>query len=75
MKLDALPPRIIPSNKEEDIKGYTEAIITQKMVLIFDLVLNHIAKDSLVIGKHRGWFKEQDDHWDDICPFNFCGLE
>lgn len=41
------------------------------MIPIFDLVLNHIAKDSPAIEEYPNWFKEQDSHWDDICPFNY----
>lgn len=69
MKLDRLTPVML--SPEEDIKVYNEAIKRQGMIPIFDLVLNHIAKDSLAIKEHKSWFKEQDSHWDDICPFNY----
>lgn len=70
MKLDgSCKPEM--QDTQENIIGYTSTVSSRDMIPIFDLVLNHIAKDSLAIKEHPSWFKEQDSHWDDICPFNY----
>lgn len=51
--------------------AYTSSIKEVGIIPIFDLVLNHAAKDSSLIKKFPSWFKGQDGHWDDICPFNY----
>ena len=70
MKLDgSCRPEM--QDTQKNIIGYTSTVSSMGMIPIFDLVLNHIAKDSLAIEEHKSWFKEQDSHWDDICPFNY----
>ncbi len=72
MKLDQNgKPEMNDPEDPENIKKYTEAIKMQGMIPIFDLVLNHIAKDSTLVQKKPEWFKKPDSHWDDICPFNY----
>ena len=70
MKLDgSCKPEI--QDTQENIIAYTRTVSSMGMIPIFDLVLNHIAKDSAAIGVYPSCFKEQDSHWDDICPFNY----
>jgi len=70
MKLDgSCKPEM--QDTQENIIRYTSTVSSRDMIPIFDLVLNHIAKDSIAIKGHPSWFKEQDSHWDDICPFNY----
>lgn len=65
------------------IKSYTSEARAQGLVPIFDLVLNHVAKDSpLVSGSFshfkdhlkidtRKWFKPDTGRWDDVKEFDY----
>ncbi|MDR1666061.1 MAG: hypothetical protein LBR62_03420 [Puniceicoccales bacterium] len=65
------------------IRSYTAVVKEHGMVPIFDLVLNHVAKDSpLVSGNFpwfrdnlkvntRFWFKPGDERWDDTAFFDY----
>ncbi len=72
------------SEREKNLLfAYTETARNNGLVPLFDLVLNHIAKDSpLVVNKSphfqalgidtAKWFKiDLAHHWDDIAPFNY----
>ncbi len=62
---------------------YTETATKNGLVPLFDLVLNHVAKDSLLVSNQSPhfqqlgidtskWFKNDiAHHWDDIVPFNY----
>lgn len=64
------------------VRQYTDAARGNGLVPIFDLVLNHVAKDSpLVTGSFSyfrelgvdtsRWFKESSERWDDVRVFNY----
>lgn len=64
------------------IKQYTDEARKNNLVPIFDLVLNHVARDSpLVSGSFehfcklhvdtKRWFKENSERWDDVSVFNY----
>lgn len=70
MKLDAFcRPEL--QDSPENIVAYTSTVKENGMIPIFDLVLNHVAKDSKLVTGKPDWFKGEDSHWDDICPFNY----
>jgi alpha-amylase len=62
---------------------YTETARKNGLVPLFDLVLNHVAKDSPLVSNQSPhfqqlqidtskWFKNDTaQHWDDIVPFNY----
>lgn len=70
------------SEHEGFIRAYTDTAKRRNLVPIFDLVLNHVAKDSpLVNGSFvhfqrlgidtKRWFKASSDRWDDVRVFNY----
>jgi hypothetical protein len=69
--------------KTEEIRAYTGVACGLGLVPIFDLVLNHVSRDSpLVAGTFRhfldqeidtsGWFQHGvDGKWNDVVPFDY----
>lgn len=56
----------------DKIKAYTKEAQDLKITPIFDLVVNHIAKDSDLYKNNMAQFKqEQSMGWDDVIPFDY----
>ena len=56
---------------EEDIKKYAQQAKNEGLSLIFDLVTNHVAKDSKYYKDNKTLFANNNQKWDDIIPFDY----
>lgn len=56
---------------EEDIKKYAQQAKNEGLSLIFDLVTNHVDKDSKYYEDNKTLFEDNNKKWDDIIPFDY----
>jgi starch synthase (maltosyl-transferring) len=47
--------------KQDPIKDFTSAAATHGLRVMMDLVINHTAKDALLVGEHPGWYRRDPD--------------
>lgn len=57
--------------KKEDLKSYAQKVKEKDLSLIFDLVTNHVAKDSGYYKNNEFSFVNNNPKWDDIIPFDY----
>jgi starch synthase (maltosyl-transferring) len=48
-------------NDDELLLGFTEACAERRLLAMMDLVINHTAKDNLLVARHPGWFARAAD--------------